>query len=665
MTETSSSGPLVRPRVLSQHTAEQLLLEDYLEPLLERNDAGAICIFGEPGTGKSSALRAVAGRLPRRTIIELLDNPGRAQVADLAERMIVIYSAAVPHELPHLAKVWIASWGEDEALEYLMAAHKDRCASVMTRLRAARVSEPLDLPELWTICLDRMAEDDSIPDVDAALRRHLDLKLSASIRTRARDICFKKAVDSKTEGVDEVQLWGHQGFLGFLMGAGLSAKDVRLVRYPRIRRILAAEKLVNPDTGVVHLEGLLGRLPQPLIAMAGRSLSQHPVAHAALESSIQDQVGMQSSGASLLHAAGTGWRPADEGKIRWLWRAHLPGVLWKGLKLPQAQFNGAELTGANLRGAMLDGAEFENARLRHALLSEASLHRIDGSNADLEGADLSRALASNCNFFNANLRGADFEGASLQRSRFLGANLTRTRFCRADLRAVYFQMNVQGDDWMNSFASAQEALEYLEKKGYKPDGIAHRQTLFSESDFTGANLQGAWMQSADLRTCTLSGALLMTANLGAANLEGMTISGARFEQARLQSAVLTGSVMPGATFHRAFLQHARLAEIDWERADLREANLTKVTFHLGSSRSGLVFGEPSEGTRKGFYTDDFNDQSYRSPEEIRVANLRGADLRGAILRDTDFYLVDLREAHYTPEQEVYFRRCGAILETRV
>ncbi|HLY75454.1 MAG TPA: pentapeptide repeat-containing protein, partial [Planctomycetota bacterium] len=88
-------------------------------------------------------------------------------------------------------------------------------------------------------------------------------------------------------------------------------------------------------------------------------------------------------------------------------------------------------------------------------------------------------------------------------------------------------------------------------------------------------------------------------------------------------------------------------------------------FHLGSSRSGLVFGEPSEGTRNGFYTDDFNDQSYRSPEEIRVANLRGADLRGAVLRDTDFYLVDLREAKYTPEQGAYLRRCGAILETRV
>src|SRR5579859_6031833 len=342
MNGSSSSGSLVRPRVLSQHSAEHLLLEDYLEPLLERNDVGAICIFGEPGTGKSSALRAISGRLPRRTIVELLDNPDRSQVMDLAERMIVIYAAAVPHALPHLATVKIASWGEDEALEYLMAVHKDRCGSVMTRLRKSAEVEPLDLPELWTICLDRMAEDDSLPDVDAALKQHLDLKMPASLRTRARDLCFKKMVGSKEEGVDEVRLWGHQGFLGFLMGRGLHANDVRLVRNPRTRSILAAEKLVNPDTGSVHLEGLLGRIPHPLIAMAGRALSKHPAARAALESSIQDQIRMQSPGASLLHAAGTGWRPADEGKIRWLWRAQLPGVQWKGLKLSQAQFGGAE-----------------------------------------------------------------------------------------------------------------------------------------------------------------------------------------------------------------------------------------------------------------------------------------------------------------------------------
>jgi uncharacterized protein YjbI with pentapeptide repeats len=42
------------------------------------------------------------------------------------------------------------------------------------------------------------------------------------------------------------------------------------------------------------------------------------------------------------------------------------------------------------------------------------------------------------------------------------------------------------------------------------------------------------------------------------------------------------------------------------------------------------------------------EQGFKSPEEIRKANLRGADLRGAKIKGVDFYL-----------------RSGAILEARV
>ncbi len=124
--------------------------------------------------------------------------------------------------------------------------------------------------------------------------------------------------------------------------------------------------------------------------------------------------------------------------------------------------------------------------------------------------------------------------------------------------------------------------------------------------------------------------------------------------------------MPDASFRGANLANTGLAEIDWERADLRDADLRGSTFHLGSSRSGLV-GSPiaSEGSRTGFYTDEFNEQDFKAPEEIRKANLRGADLRGAEIEGLDFYLVDLRNARYTPDQEAILRATGAILETRV
>src|SRR5262249_28200888 len=103
--------------------------------------------------------------------------------------------------------------------------------------------------------------------------------------------------------------------------------------------------------------------------------------------------------------------------------------------------------------------------------------------------------------------------------------------------------------------------------------------------------------------------------------------------------------------------------VDWEGADLRRADLRGASFHLGSTRAGLVGSTvPCEGSRTGYYTDDYNDQDFKPPEEIRKANLCGADLRGAKIRKVDFYLVDLRGARYSRQQEKHFRRCGAILD---
>ena len=120
--------------------------------------------------------------------------------------------------------------------------------------------------------------------------------------------------------------------------------------------------------------------------------------------------------------------------------------------------------------------------------------------------------------------------------------------------------------------------------------------------------------------------------------------------------------MPGADFQAADLSATGLAEIEWEGANLQRADLRGSTFHMGSSRSGLVESDlASEGTRTGFYSDEYNEQHYKSPEEIRKANLCGADLREAKIDNVDLYLVDLRGAHYSREQRRHFEACGAIL----
>jgi uncharacterized protein YjbI with pentapeptide repeats len=68
-----------------------------------------------------------------------------------------------------------------------------------------------------------------------------------------------------------------------------------------------------------------------------------------------------------------------------------------------------------------------------------------------------------------------------------------------------------------------------------------------------------------------------------------------------------------------------------------------------------------EGSKAGFYSDDYEDKYFKRPEEIRKANLCGADLRGAKIDGLDFYLVDLRGAKLDALQLEHVRRCGAIL----
>jgi len=52
------------------------------------------------------------------------------------------------------------------------------------------------------------------------------------------------------------------------------------------------------------------------------------------------------------------------------------------------------------------------------------------------------------------------------------------------------------------------------------------------------------------------------------------------------------------------------------------------------------------------------DQEFKSPDEIRNANLRGAKID-----EVDFYIIDLRGAMLDSRQVIHLRRCGAILET--
>jgi uncharacterized protein YjbI with pentapeptide repeats len=611
----------VRPRVISPETGEAILLEDEIGPMIQAGRCGLVAIAGGPGSGKTTALQHLAAILPpwAKDRVGLFDEADdlAALEAAAAERLLVIMAPRPDSPINRRAVYRLASWGQDDLIEYLLTAHWDRCASVMGRLKASDDRKFLcGIPELWTAVLDIMAAVESIDDVRTALRRELAARIGdPGLWERLEDFCLD-AICRNGNPVLDLPTEGLPG------GESASVALARFIRHRPVALLLAADRIVAIAESGRGKQTLAHRLPRELIHEAARQIAGNPRALHNLKGWMGQELPridrplaegvsrrVQPMAASLLHAATPGWRPDPDPRPR-LEGAYLDGVAWSGIDLAEAALNDAELREADLSRANLEYAYALRAQLPRADLHRARLTHWRANRADLGRADLRRVTADH----------AQFQGANLA-----GALLLEARLWKADLR----EANIEG------------------------------------ADFSGANLADARLSGLKLRLARFDGACLGGADLSGCDLEEMELPDADFHDANLRGALLTGSRMPRASFLGADLRETGLAEVDWPGACLRDADLRGATFHLGSSRSGLV-GSPiaCEGSRTGFYTDDYHDQDVKPAEEIRKANLRGADLRGAEIQDVDFYLVDLRDAQYTPDQAEHFRRCRAILDDR-
>jgi uncharacterized protein YjbI with pentapeptide repeats/energy-coupling factor transporter ATP-binding protein EcfA2 len=601
---------IVRPRVISPDTHEAVLLEDEIGSLIQKGARGFVQIVGGPGSGKSTALKHLAAILPpwMRERLQLLDDldPG----ADNEGDRVVISTAPQVSQPKLLAKYALARWGQDDLIEYLLAAHRERCASVMARLKHSDNNSFLrGVPELWAIVLDLMASDESIADVRSALRRELETRLSdRQVREQIEPLCLTALGLISKRGkpaTPDLRLY-HSAHLTF------DPELFRLVRHQPVMVLLAADWLARlADAGRVH-RVLLQQLSRELIHECALRLSGNPRALQHLREWIGERRlrAVHPVVASLLHAVMPDWRPEPVSCLL-LEGAYLDGVKWSGVNLELSDIRSADLGEAELCGANLEQADARSACFRRADLRGASLASIRAVRADLSGADLRWTKAKQ----------AIFEHAKLTAAVLIDAELPKADLRNADI---------------------------------------------NQADFSGANLEDACLTGLDLRIARFEQARFGGADLRFCNFEEMRLTAPDFHDANLQSALLTASSMPEANFLGADLRNAGLAEVDWPGANLHDADLRGANFHLGSSRNGLV-GSPiaCEGSRTGFYTDDYDDQNVKPAEEIRKANLRGADLRGADIQDVDFYLVDLRNAQYTADQAKHLRNCRAILEDRV
>lgn len=573
-----------------------------------------IAILGGSGQGKTTALEHAAALLAADARILYLDEPDGRELMQACSRGPVIYTAPALLGDADLT-LRLAPWGDDELIE-LALSRPAPAREALGRLLAMEDRDViLTRPEMACAVLDALAAtpDEGTPGA-----------VMTAFNLLAREL--------SSQGVDQLLA------LAFHHATRQPAEALRVRRGPR----WADAFLGHPSTigllAAVYAVSALQRGPEPVLARSwpddlrsrtARTLAASPGLRRTLEDLLaRGAADAAPTAVSLLAEAFPGWRPDPNGKpLTNLSHAHLPGVCWAGALLRGVDASEARLPRADLAGADLTGANLSHADLRDARLA----------GAELPQADLSRARASRANFSEANLAevkssDADFEDADLSR-----ADLTRTVWLSSVLRgARLVRANLRD---------------------------AHLTRLdVEDADFSGAVLSGASLNGLDLRAVRLVGAGFHGAVLRSCRLDGQVLEAADFSDAALVDCDLTATVLRNADLRGAALTCCGLAHVDWEGADLRRAAFRGCSFHAGSSRSGLVFSPiASEGSRTGFYTDESATETYKDPEEIRKANLGRCDLRGADLGRVDFYLVDLRGARYSAEQESWLRACGAIL----
>jgi uncharacterized protein YjbI with pentapeptide repeats len=578
------------------------LLEEEVTELLAQGRATAVQLLGPQQSGRTTALSHLAALFagdPRLGLFDTDRSGWAGQLLTVEARERAEGEATVLELVP---------WSDDDALEYLLAAHRERAGAAFAAWQRDQFDHGLGRwPGLCATVLDHLALGRA-GDAVAALRLVLEAHIGGR-RTLAGAVALQHCTADDTFRIQSPD------------------PALPLLAVPLVRAMLAAGHMVQLAVRghVIPLARIYWSTI--LLAAVRRQLADEP----ALEQQLLELCG-RTDGAhpasvmSLLCAARPGFRPPairlDSLPDAYLVRADLHELRLDG------SLEGADLTGADLCQADLRGARANAARMTGVRLSAAKLDGLQARNIAAIGLHAAAASLAEADLRAADLAHAVFDGADLRAAILAYANLEGASLRNADLTCAY---------------------------------LMHAR--IGSADLSQAKCRAATLAYVDLRAARLDGASLDEVNFEGADLTGLALPGLRAAKARFTRAWLTGTRFPGASLARASFLEAGLADVDWHGADLRGCNFTRAAFHLGSSRSGLVNSDVAgEGSRTGFYTDESLEDRFQAPEDVRKADLRGSDLRGARVDGCDFYLVDLRGAKLDREQIVWLRRCRAILD---
>lgn len=300
--------------------------------------------------------------------------------------------------------------------------------------------------------------------------------------------------------------------------------------------------------------------------------------------------------------------------------------------------NGVSLSGMDLAGINLSGGTLKNADLSGADLNGSNLSGTDLTGASLTDADLTGASLSGATLTGTTLSGATLDEVSSGNisgtPQSLPANweLLAPHGYLAGPEADLADANLSNGGTVNSdFAGAN--LQGADLIGAK----------FEKADFAGANLSQVAAADADIGGSDLTGANLTSADLSYVNVGSANLAGADFTSATLagvSSGGVTGTpqslpanwslaygylIGPYAYLDGASLAHANLSGLDFDHAylvdvDLSYANLT------GATMTNMQIGGDTwldticpDGTNSNQYTDGcFSDLDTTPPRSSPV-----------------------------------------------
>ena len=282
----------------------------------------------------------------------LLDDTPWGIAAGLLENRLIVVTSERRIPMAKLA-LEMSPWGEDDWIEYLLHRHRDRCKSVMQRLRGVEGVEALGgLPWFWAIVLDAFAADEAARDVREVLKGFLVERLG-EWRFAASQRCYEEIVKLHAdESVGSPARESAPAVPGQVEG---------LLHHRIMKVLLAADYLALQDIAGRHLEPLHRRLcRRTCCAAKPRGICRRIREHANCwwrlwrswpSSSLWEQ--------SLLLAADAAWQPAS--RITNLYKAQLSRAKWSGVRLSRAiltgvNLNNADLMASNMHAANLSGA---------------------------------------------------------------------------------------------------------------------------------------------------------------------------------------------------------------------------------------------------------------------------------------------------------------------